>query len=122
MVNLPIAMEYSLGRWTFRLGAIHTIQRLIIEESRLITESSPVVTTIAYGDGDTTVTVSDDEFLSLRTAKEQRTHQSQFIYGLELKALENLKVEFLAFMSTAGIDFINTDFCRELRLSLTVIF
>lgn len=122
VVNLPIAIEYSLGRWTFRLGAIHTIQRLLIEESRLITESSPVVTTIAYGDGDIMVTVSDDEFLSLRTAKEQRTHQSQFIYGLELKALENLKVEFLAFMSNAGIDFINTDFCRELRLSLTVIF
>jgi hypothetical protein len=121
-VNLPVAMEYVLGRWTFRLGAIHAIQRITVEENIRIKKSSPQVTTIIYGDNDTTVTVADDEFLSTRTAHETSAHATHFVYGLEFNANKHLKAELLAFLSTADTEFLNSDFYRQLKLSLTVLF
>lgn len=121
-VSLPVAMEYVLGRWTFRLGAVHAIQRITVEENIRIKKSSPQVTTIIYGDNDTTVTVADDEFLSTRTAHETSAHATHFVYGLEFNANKHLKAELLAFLSTADTEFLNSDFYRQLKLSLTVLF
>jgi len=121
-IDLPVAMEYALGRWTFRLGAIHQIARQIDREDFVVTESAPMVTTIIYGDGDTTITVEDNEYLSQGSARETQDSNTNFVYGLELKANEHLKVELLGFMDTANVDVLNTNFYRQLRMSLTVLF
>lgn len=122
VIDLPVAMEYALGRWTFRFGATHQILRQIEEEDFLITSSSPAVTTIIYGDGSSTVVVDDNEYLSQGATRETRISNTNFIYGLEFRANDHLKIELLQFMETADIDFINTNFYRQLRLSMTVMF
>ncbi|MBD3169932.1 MAG: hypothetical protein GF307_10650 [candidate division Zixibacteria bacterium] len=121
-VMLPVAMEYSLGKWTFRVGAIHAINKITSEEDGIITDSDPRVTRIVYGDGDSTVTVSDDDYLSTRTATETRTHTTHYVYGVEFNANKHLKAELLGFLSSTDTEFLNTDFYRQLRISLTVLF
>jgi hypothetical protein len=123
-VSLPVALEYSLKRWTFRLAAVHTIQRRTEEIERKIEESSPAVVTIIHGDGDTTVTTEDNDFLSQGTATETHTSATNFVYGLQFKANDHLKIELLHFLGTSesGLDFLNSDFYRQLRLSLTLMF
>jgi len=122
IINLPVAMEYALGRWTFRLGAVHQIHKQVEDEDFLIKESDPVVTTINYGDGDSSITVSDNDYLSIGSSRESKSSSTNFVYGLELKANDNLKIELIQFMETANVDVLNTNFYRQLRLSLTVIF
>ncbi len=121
MVSLPVAMEYALGRWTFRLGAEHTIGRQVNEINDLVIESDPTVTTTIYGDNDTTITTANNEFLSLGNATESRGSSTNFVYGLQFKANDNLKIELLQYLNTGNVDFINTDFYQQLRLSLTVL-
>ncbi|UCC78516.1 MAG: hypothetical protein JSW64_09540 [Candidatus Zixiibacteriota bacterium] len=121
-VNLPVAIEYALGKWTFRLGAIHQIVRVSEEENRRIVESQPRRTTTTYGDGEVVIEVEDDEFLSRRTATETRSHHNEFIYGLEFKANKNLKAELLGFLNDGTTGFLDTEFYRDLRLSITILF
>lgn len=122
IVNLPVALEYTLGRWTFRAGAVHQIYRQVVDEKFLVTRSSPTVTTYIYGNGDTSVTVSNDDYLSHGNSRDERSSSTNFVYGLQLKASDHLKVELIQFMETGGTDFLNTNFFRQLRLSMTVLF
>ena len=121
-INLPVAMEYSMKRWTFRLGAEHTIQHNNVTIDRNIVSSSPVVTVTIDGNNDTTIVTSDNDYLSQGSANETQFSGTNFVYGLEFKANDNLKIELLHFLGTANVDFLNTDFYRQLRLSLTVLF
>jgi len=121
-ISLPMAIEYALGKWTFRLGAIHQIIRTTEEENRRVIESNPRRTETTYGDGETVIVIDDDEMLSQKTATENRSHLNEFIYGVEFNANQNLKAELLGFLGDGTTDFLDTEFYRDLRLSITILF
>jgi len=121
VVSLPVAMEYTLGRWTFRLGAEHNIWREVNETDDLIVKSEPEVVTTEFGDGTTVTTTWDDDFVSLGQATEDRYSVTNFVYGLQFVANDNLKIELLQFLSNDE-HFVDSEFYQQLRLSLTVLF
>jgi hypothetical protein len=121
-IILPVAIEYAIGKWTFRMGAIHQIIRTTEEENRRVIESDPRRTETVHGDGQVNIVINDDEFLSQRTAMEDRSHLNEFIYGLEFKANKNLKAELLGFLGDGINGFLDSEFYRDLRLSVTVLF
>jgi hypothetical protein len=121
-LTLPVAMEYTLKRWTFRLGAIHTIQKTTRDTS-IVIDAYAVSDTILYGDGTGSGPFfpPDYQLDTRERSTEYKTHWNSFYYGVRFRAQEHLEVELIDFMSS-GDDFIDSDFYRELRLSLTVLF
>jgi hypothetical protein len=121
-INLPVSMEYRLGRWTFRIGAVHTILKRKTDEDRQISDAEALLTIVDYGDGTADTTLSDLSYLSLGSAGETRQHFNNFVYGLEFQPNKNLRIELLEFLGNGFTEFIDTEFYRQLRLSFTVIF
>ena len=121
-LTLPVAMEYTLKRWTFRLGAIHTIQKTTRDTS-IVIDAYAVSDTTLFGDGTGSGPFfrPDYQLETRERSTEYKTHRNSFYYGVRFRAQEHLEVELIDFMSS-GDDFINSDFYRELRLSLTVLF
>ncbi len=119
---LPVAMEYTLKRWTFRLGAIHTIQKTT-QDTSIVIDAYAVSDTTIYGDGTGSGPFFPPDYqLETRTRSlETKSHWSTFYYGVRLHAHKNLELEIIDFLSS-GDDVIDADFYRELRLSLTFLF
>ncbi len=120
--NLPVAMEYSYKRWTFRFGAEHTIFKTTNTQNYNVTEATQTQRIITLGDGTSDTTYYDDEYLSTGESTESKTSSTNFVYGLEFRANDHLKVELLQYMASANTDILNTDFYRQFRISLTVLF
>ncbi|MCD6161120.1 MAG: hypothetical protein J7K40_01755 [candidate division Zixibacteria bacterium] len=121
-ITLPVAMEYKMKRWTFRLGAEHTIYRTTTDLDRKVASSSPTTTVTVFGDSSVVTTTSDDDFTSWGNATEEQDSYTDFVYGLGFRASKNLNVELLYYLGSPNTDILNTNFYRNLRLSLTLLF
>lgn len=120
-VTLPVAMELTKKRWTFRLGAVHTISTWTSDTSFTQTALAAFSDTTTYGDGSGSLQAAPpNTFGSFSQTREQKWHGNSFYYGVKLEANDNLIIEIMDFFSS-GEKFNDSDWFRELSLSFTLL-
>jgi len=124
-VTIPVGVEYKFTEsknWSLRFGSIFEYYKTIINDKRQITASEPMKTVTQYADGSNpTVTFSDNESLSTSSHRKTAESLTTFVYGLGYQPTENLQIDLLGFLGTSsGIQIIDADFYRSLRLSISV--
>jgi len=124
-VRIPVGIEYKFTEsknWSIRFGSIFEYIKIINNDKKEITTSEPRKTVKEYADGSNPiVTFNDNEYVSTSSHKKDAESITTFVYGLGYQPTENLQIDLLGFLgTTAGLEIIDADFFKRLRLSISV--
>jgi hypothetical protein len=123
--EVPVGLEFLLrenGRWALRLGALFSQSRVTVDSRLQVETSEPRTSTYRDGNGDLQVTVEDNVYDSVHERSETAFSSTVFSYGLGYAATENLHFDLLGFLGTSDKSILDSEFYRDLRLSVALLF
>lgn len=122
---VPAGIEVNIGKnkdWFIRFGALAVKEIINDKEIFDVGEVQREISTIIYGDGDTTITYSDVEYQSTKENDYYEYSSVSFAYGLGWKPAENLSIDLIGMFDASGTELLSTDWFQSLKLSATVFF
>ncbi|MDP3114146.1 MAG: hypothetical protein Q8M98_05140 [Candidatus Cloacimonadaceae bacterium] len=125
-IRIPVGLEYWFStnqKWAMRFGSVFTQVVDIMNDSYRPTLIEPTLIEIYYpNQTNPYVMLADNSYLVESHSIKTNTSATDFSYGLCYKANNNLQVELMSMFDQDNLDFWNTSFFRNLKLSFTISF
>lgn len=121
----PVGLECKIGKnnkWAARIGAIFTYTFQNIRDAQQFVDGIPYSSTTTYANTQVDVALENMETNSTSKESTTITNVEVFTYGLGFIPTEYLQIDLLGFFDNTNTNFLETDFYRNLLLSITLKF
>jgi len=123
--SCPVGLEYRTGKrgqWAWRCGSRFSRTSIVTTDDlqAVASETTPYTTVRDY-DGATpdTEVITDNRYGSSREEIHDTFSITTFYYGMGYTPTDNLQVDVI-YMFNGGFDLLDSDFFRDLRISITL--
>jgi hypothetical protein len=122
--NCPVGLEYRTGKrgqWAWRCGSRFTRTAIVTTDDLKAVDSQCQENTVftQWSDGTETTVITDNMYGSSKEEVHNTFSSTSFYYGMGYTPTDNLQIDMI-YMFGGGFDLIDSDFFRDLRISITL--